>query len=142
MLGAAPVLLVKVIVCAVLETAMGWFPEERLVEERLGPGGGLPGPKEQEGGPVAIPERLTVWVPPLALSLRVSVATRLPLASGLNVMPMVQLLLSPTQLPQLLVWAKSGSAKPLLHKTGISANTEIAGARIARLSPGRRNLPS
>jgi len=57
MLSAAPVLLVKVIVWAVLETAMGWFPKERLVEERLGPADGLP---EPEGGPVAIPRRLTV----------------------------------------------------------------------------------
>jgi hypothetical protein len=113
MLAAAPVLFVKVIVCSVLETAMGWFPKERFVEERLGPAGGLP---EPEGGPMAIPRRLTVWVPPLALSLRVTTATRLPLAIGVKDTPMVQLLVGPTELPQLLVWAKSLASAPMIAR--------------------------
>ena len=113
MLSAVLALLVKVIVCAVLETAMGWFPKERLVEERLGPAGGFPGP---EGGPVAIPRRLTVWAPPLALSLSVTTATRLPLAIGVKVTPMLQLLLGPTELPQLLVCAKSLAFPPRIAR--------------------------
>ena len=52
---------------------------------------------------VPVPERLTVWGLPLALSAMLSVAVRVPLAEGLKVTLRVQLALAATELPQLLL---------------------------------------
>ena len=50
-----------------------------------------------------MPERVTVWGLPLALSVMLTEAVRLPLAEGLNVTLIVQLLPAATELPQVLV---------------------------------------
>jgi hypothetical protein len=55
---------------------------------------------------VPVPERLTVWGLPLALSAMLSVAARAPLAEGVKVTLIVQLAPAATELPQVLVWAK------------------------------------
>ena len=68
-----------------------WFPKVRLVGERLTPVGAVP-----------VPERLTVWGLPLALSVMLSEAVRLPLAVGLKVTLTVQLAPAATELPQVL----------------------------------------
>ena len=69
---------------------------------------------------MANPRRLTVWAPPLALSRRETAAARLPLAVGVKLTPMVQLRLEPTELPQLLVWAKSLAFAPMIARFVIS----------------------
>ena len=56
---------------------------------------------------VPVPERLAVCGLPLALSVTASVAVRVPLAVGVKVTLMVQLELAASEVPQLLVWAKS-----------------------------------
>jgi len=61
---------------------------------------------------VPVPERLTDWEPPEALSAMVSEAERLPLAAGVKVMLIVQLLPAAIELPQVLVWAKSLALAP------------------------------
>ncbi len=93
---AVPVL-VRVTHWDVLVTSTGWLEKARLVGERV-------------AGPVAavpVPERLTVWGLPLALSAMLSEAVQLPLADGVKVTLIVQLAPAATELPQLLVWAKS-----------------------------------
>jgi len=62
---------------------------------------------------VPVPERLTVCGLPLALSVMLTEAVRLPLAEGLNVTLIVQLLPAATELPQVLVWAKSLALVPV-----------------------------
>jgi len=62
---------------------------------------------------VPVPERLTACGLPLALSVMLTEAVRLPLAAGLNVTLMVQLALAATELPQVLVWAKSLALVPV-----------------------------
>ena len=54
-----------------------------------------------------VPARVTDCGLPLALSATVTVAERLPTAVGVKVTLMVQLPLAATELPQVLVWAKS-----------------------------------
>ena len=83
--------LVTVIVCAVPVMATGWLPNERLAGERL------------TTGATPVPERLAVWGLPLALSVMLSEAVRLPLAEGVKVTPIVQLPPLATELPQVLV---------------------------------------
>ena len=62
---------------------------------------------------VPVPERLTLWGLPLALSAMLSEAVRLPLAEGVKVTLIVQLPPAATEVPQLLLWAKSlGLAPP------------------------------
>ena len=63
-------------------------------------------------GAVPVPERLTDWGLPAALSVMVRAATRPPPAPGVNVTLMVQLDPAATELPQLLVWAKSPALAP------------------------------
>ena len=58
------------------------------------------------------PERLAVWVPPVALSAIESVAVRAPVAPGLNVTLIVQLEFAATPLPQLSVSVKSAAFAP------------------------------
>ena len=68
-----------------------WLPKERLVGEKPIP----------DAAPV--PERLTVWGLPLALSVMLTEAVRLPLAVGVKVTLIVQLAPAATELPQVLV---------------------------------------
>jgi hypothetical protein len=59
-----------------------------------------------------VPERLTDWGLPVALSAIASAAERLPAAEGLNVTLIVQLAPAATLEPQLLDWAKSLALTP------------------------------
>jgi hypothetical protein len=59
-----------------------------------------------------VPERLTDWGLPAALSVMVSEAKRLPLAEGVKMTLIEQLPPAATELPQLLVWAKSLAFEP------------------------------
>ena len=59
-----------------------------------------------------VPERLTDWGLPVALSVMARAAPRLPAAVGLKVALIVQLAPAATELPQLLVWAKSLALTP------------------------------
>jgi hypothetical protein len=68
-----------------------WFPKERLAGEMLA------------AGPVPVPERPTVWGLPLASSLTLSEAVRLPLAEGVKVILIVQAAPTATELWQVLV---------------------------------------
>ena len=91
MLKAALPVLLRVTVCAVLVTSMGWLPKARLVAERLAKTA------------VPVPERLTVCGLPLALSVMLTEAVRLPLAEGVKVTLIVQLLPPATELPHVLL---------------------------------------
>ena len=59
-----------------------------------------------------VPERLTDWGLPAALSVRASAAERLPAAEGVKVTLMVQLAPAASAMGQLLVWAKSPALVP------------------------------
>ena len=61
---------------------------------------------------VPVPERLTDWGLPVALSVMARAAARLPAAEGVNLMLMVQLAPAATLDPQLLVWPKSPALAP------------------------------
>ena len=100
-LMAALPLLLRVAVCAVLVVPMDTLPKARLVGER------------PSSGAMPVPERLTVCGLPLALSVMLTEAVRLPLAAGLNVTLIVQLLPAATELPHVLVWAKSLALLPV-----------------------------
>ena len=91
MLKAAWPVLLRVTVCAVLVTSTAWLPKARLVGERLATAA------------VPVPERLTICGLPLALSVMLTEAVRLPLAAGLNVTLIVQLAPAATELPHVLV---------------------------------------
>ena len=67
------------------------MPKAKLVGERL------------TTAAVPVPERLTACGLPLALSVMLSEAVRLPLAAGVKVTLMVQLAPAATELPQVLV---------------------------------------
>ena len=54
-------------------------------------------------GAVPVPVRLAVWGLPLALSVRVMAALRVPVAAGVKVTLIVQLVPAATLDPQLLV---------------------------------------
>ena len=62
---------------------------------------------------VPVPERLTVCGLPLALSVMLSEAVRLPLAEGVNFTLIVQLAPAATELPHVLVCAKSLALVPV-----------------------------
>ena len=96
---ALPVLL-RVTTCEVLTMSTASFPKERLVGERLA----------ADAAPV--PERLTLCGLPVALSVRVTAAVRVPAAVGLKVTLIVQLAPAATLDPQLLVCAKSLALAP------------------------------
>jgi hypothetical protein len=104
MVKVALPLLVRVTACAVLATPTDWFPNERLVGDKL------------TDATVPVPERLTVWGLPLALSVMLTEAIRLPLAEGLKVTLIVQFPPAATELPQVLVWAKSLALAPVITK--------------------------
>jgi hypothetical protein len=88
--AALPVLL-TVIAWAALVTPMDWLPKVRLDGETLATAA------------VPVPQRLTVWGLPLALSVTLSEAARLPLAEGAKMTLSVQLAPAATLEPQLLV---------------------------------------
>ena len=92
--------LFRVTVCAALVVPTAWLLKVRLVGERL------------TTVAVPVPLRLTVCGLPLALSAIFSEAPRLPLAEGVKVTLMVQLPAAATELPQVLVWAKSPALVP------------------------------
>jgi len=60
-----------------------------------------------------VPERLTVCGLPLALSVMLNEAVRLPLAAGAKVTVMAQLPLAATDVAHVLVWAKSPALVPI-----------------------------
>ena len=91
MLKAALPVLLRVTVCAALVISTGSLPKARLVGERLARAG------------VAVPQRPTVCGLPLALSVMLSEAVRLPLAEGVNLTLIVQLAPPATELPHVLV---------------------------------------
>jgi len=59
-----------------------------------------------------VPERLTDWGLPVALSLMARAAERLPAAAGVKVTLMLQEAPAATELPQLLVSPKSPALTP------------------------------
>ena len=94
MLKAALPVLFRVTVFAVLALFMGWLPKARLVGERPTPD-------------VPVFKRLVAWGLPVALSVRVTAAARVPLAAGVKATLVVQLVRAATLTPQSLVCAKS-----------------------------------
>ena len=75
------------------------------------------GEAESEKSPVLlepVPDRATVCGLPEALSVMLRVPVRVPVAVGLKVTLMAQLLPAATELPQVLVWAKSPLAEMLV----------------------------
>lgn len=66
------------------------------MEERLTPGAAV----------VAVPENVTFWGLPVALSVMFNVVVRVPAAVGLNMTWTEQLAPAASDLPQLLVWEK------------------------------------
>jgi hypothetical protein len=62
---------------------------------------------------VPVPVRLTVWGLLATLSVRVTVAVRAPLAAGVKVTLIVQLVPAATELPHVLVSAKSLALAPV-----------------------------
>ena len=98
--GALPVF-ESVTTWATLLLLSCWFPNAMEVGVKLA------------AAAVPAPVRLIVWGLPVALSLKVSVAARAPLAVGVNVTLMVQLAAGATRAPQLLVWAKSPLFAPV-----------------------------
>ena len=78
-----------------------WLAKVRLVGEML------------TAGAVPVPVRLTLWGLPVALSVTVRAVLRVPLAAGVKVTLIVQLAPAATELPQLLVCAKSPGFVPV-----------------------------
>ena len=93
--------LVRVAVRVALVVSRDWLPKERLVGERL------------TVAEVPVPERLRDWGLPVALSVKAIAADRLPVAVGSNVTLIVQFAPAATELPQVLVWAKSPGLAPV-----------------------------
>ena len=67
--------------------------------------------------PDPVPLRFAVWGLLAALSERVSVPVRFPVAEGLKATLTVQLAFAGTESPQLLVWAKSPLASTVREVT-------------------------
>ena len=61
---------------------------------------------------LAVPVRLTLCVPPAALSVTVTAAVRDPVADGLKVTLIAHLAPAATLEPQVFVWAKSPALAP------------------------------
>jgi hypothetical protein len=83
--------LVNVVIWVLLITAISWFGKERLVGDTL------------TVAEVPVPLRLRDWGLPLAVSVKLTEADRLPLAVGSNVTLIVQLAPTATELPQVFV---------------------------------------
>jgi len=90
--GAAPVLL-SVMLCAALVELTSWFPNVRLVGDRL------------TTAPSPVPLRPTLCGLPAASSVIVIAPVRLPTAVGVNVTLIVQFPLAATDAPQVFVCA-------------------------------------
>jgi hypothetical protein len=65
-------------------------------------------------GTIPTPVRLTVWLPPGALSVMLRAALRVPVAGGVKVTLIVQLAPAATELPQLLLCAKLLALVPVI----------------------------
>ena len=65
-------------------------------------------------GATPVPLRLAVCGLPLALSVTVKVPVRVPVAAGWKVTLIVHLPAAASELPQLLVWAKSPLSAPVM----------------------------
>jgi hypothetical protein len=61
---------------------------------------------------VPVPERVTDWGLPVALSVRATAPVNVPAAAGVKVRLIVQLAPAATLVPQVLVWAKSPGLAP------------------------------
>src|SRR5256712_666884 len=94
-LSAALPVLFSVTVCAALVVFTSWLANVKLVGERL------------TRGAVPVPVRLTMCGLPAALSVMVIAPVRVPVAVGVKVTLMVQLAPAATEVPQVLVCAKS-----------------------------------
>src|ERR1035441_2664132 len=99
--GAEPVLL-SVTDWAALVVPTFWLANVRLPEV-----------SDTIGTATPVPERVTVWGDPAALSVMVTDALRLPAAVGVNVTEMLQLPPAATLAPQVLVCAKSPGLVPV-----------------------------
>ncbi len=73
-----------------------------------------------------VPERLTVCGLPLALSVMLTEAVRVPVAEGVKVTLIVQLAPAATELPHVLVCAKSPALVPVTAMAG-DAQGGVAG---------------
>ncbi len=91
MLNEALPLFVSVTFCAPLVVPTSWLLKATLVGERL------------TAGPIPVPVKVTLCGLPLALSLMLTAAVRVPVAAGVNVTLMVQLPLAATLDPQVFV---------------------------------------
>ena len=89
---ALPVL-VRVTPCALLLLPTAWLANVKLAGVKLA----------VAAVAVPVPVKATVCGLPVALSVMVTEAARLPLAEGVKVTLIVQLAPAPTELPQLLV---------------------------------------
>ena len=76
------------------------LPKAKLEDERLA------------AAAVPVPERLTDWGLPVALSATLRVALRVPVAEALKVTLIVQFEPAATLDPQVLVWVKSPALVP------------------------------
>ena len=90
-LKAAVPPLVRVAVRTPLVVLTDWLPNGRLLGERLA------------DAVVPVPERVRDWGLPVALSVKLTEADRLPLAVGSNVTLTVQLAPAATELPHVFV---------------------------------------
>jgi len=99
--GAVPALLSFTVFCALVVPTF-CVPNESDAGEKLA------------AGAVPVPVRLTACGLPLALSAIVRVPLRAPLALGANVTLIAQLAPAPSDVPQLLVCAKSPAFVPLI----------------------------
>jgi hypothetical protein len=113
--------LLRAMVRGALVMLTGWLAKVRLVGERLTAGEvGVAGVEGLDAEPMPVPDRLIVWGLPAALSVRLMEADRLPLAVGLKVTLITQLRSAATELPQVLVWAKSPAFVPVIARLVIS----------------------
>jgi hypothetical protein len=101
MVSAALPWLVRVTGCTALIVPKVWLPKFRLVGVRLA------------DGALPVPLRFTVWGLPAALSAMLSTAVRAPRAAGVKVTVIVQLPPAATELPHVLVTAKSPGFAPV-----------------------------
>jgi hypothetical protein len=109
MLKAALPELARVTVCAPLIVPTVWIEKVKPAGARL------------TAGPASapVPLKLTVWGLPGALSEMLKVPPRVPAAVGVKVTLIVQLAPAATELPQLLLWAKSLASVPVTARLAI-----------------------
>jgi hypothetical protein len=86
----------------VLVVPTDWFPKQRLLGER------------PSTGAVPVPDRLTACGLPLAVSATLTDAVSALAREGLKVTLIVQFAPAATELPQVLVWAKSLALVPVI----------------------------